>query len=270
MSTILSLIQGSPEWHEHRARFRNASETSAVMGLSPWLTPYMVWELKTGRRVQEVNYAMKRGTEMEPIARAAYEKETGTVMEPVVMVEGEYSASLDGISFAGDLVLEVKCPLQGRESETWKTAETNQVPLHYYWQVQHQLMVSGAELAHFYVFDGEVGLLVEVKPNYEDIAKLRQAWDEFMVFVESNSPPPLSAADTVTRDDAEWQMAAKNYVSAKQAAEEAAKAIDNAKTKLTDLAKHSSERGHGVSVSKYWKGGNAGKQEVRVTVCKGV
>ena len=36
MSTIVKLVQGSPEWHEHRLHHRNASETPAVLGVSPW------------------------------------------------------------------------------------------------------------------------------------------------------------------------------------------------------------------------------------------
>ncbi|MBI4203940.1 MAG: hypothetical protein HY527_02835 [Betaproteobacteria bacterium] len=39
MSAILKLVQGTPAWHEHRAKSRNASETPAVLGVSPWQTP---------------------------------------------------------------------------------------------------------------------------------------------------------------------------------------------------------------------------------------
>ena len=34
MSTIVKLVQGSVEWHEHRRSDRNASETAAVLGCS--------------------------------------------------------------------------------------------------------------------------------------------------------------------------------------------------------------------------------------------
>ena len=36
MSTIVKLVQGSAEWDEHRRKYRNASETPAVLGVSPW------------------------------------------------------------------------------------------------------------------------------------------------------------------------------------------------------------------------------------------
>ena len=35
---IVKLMQGSAEWHEHRRKHRNASETPVVLGVSPWLT----------------------------------------------------------------------------------------------------------------------------------------------------------------------------------------------------------------------------------------
>jgi putative phage-type endonuclease len=85
MSAILKLVQGTPEWLDHRRKYRNASETPAVMGVSPWQTPYGLWLERTGRAQTKVNAAMTRGAELEPAARAAYEKLTGNVMEPLVV-----------------------------------------------------------------------------------------------------------------------------------------------------------------------------------------
>lgn len=268
MSTIVQLVQGSEEWHAHRAKYRNASEASAVMGLNPWMTPYQLWEIKTGRRTQEVTFPMQRGLELEPKARLAYEESTGNIMEPVVMVNGDYSASLDGISLDGDLILEVKCPLKGQQSDTWKTAAVGMVERHYELQIQHQLMVSGADLCHFYVFDGTEGLTVEVQPNNDDIEMLRSAWDEFMTFVETDTAPPITAADTVTRQDEAWKQAAEQYIDFKQAADEAVRVTDEAKARLVALVRHSSERGHGVSVCKFVRGKASAKEEVRVTISK--
>ena len=74
---IVRMAQGSPEWHEHRRKYRNASETPAVLGVSPWQTPYQLWQLKLGLVEQEVTPAMRHGSDMEPAARAAYERQTG-------------------------------------------------------------------------------------------------------------------------------------------------------------------------------------------------
>ena len=77
MSAIVKLVQGSAEWHEHRRNHRNASETPAVLGVSPWMTPYQLWQIKLGLVEPEVTLAMLHGTQLEPQARAAYEALTG-------------------------------------------------------------------------------------------------------------------------------------------------------------------------------------------------
>lgn len=255
MSTILRLVQGTPEWLEHRLRYRNASETPAVMGVSPWVTPYQLWLQRTGRAETKVNAAMTRGAELEPAARAAYERLTGHIMEPLVVVDGDYSASLDGITLDGEVLLEVKCPMQGRSSQAWQCAAAKDVPEPYFWQLQHQLMVTGAALGHLYVFDGTEGALVEVKPEQRSWDRIRGDWDVFMAFLAKNQPPPLSDRDTRKRDDDAWRQAAEAYVRAKQVAESAGAALDAAKEELTALAMHPSETGFGVSVTRYWKKG---------------
>jgi putative phage-type endonuclease len=265
---IVRLIQGSDEWQTHRLLYKNASETAALLGLSPWLTPYGLWEIKTGRRTQECNFVMQRGLELEPLARQAYERDTGAIMEPAVVVSGDYSASLDGLTFDGSLLLEVKCPYKGRDSETWKQAMLRQVEPHYMVQVQHQLMVSGAERCHFWVFDGKNGILVEVLPDPAAFEQIRTAWDEFWKFVVTDTPPPISAKDTVIREDQVWGTAAAQFIAAKDAAEEADKTAEEAKAKLIALTRHTSERGYGVSVCRYWKGRKNSQEEVRVTVLK--
>jgi putative phage-type endonuclease len=98
MSTILKLVQGSPEWLEYRRTMWNASETPAVLGISPWVTPYGLWLVKTSRSTQATNEAMVHGTKLEPEARAAYEEQTGQIMNPLVLQDGGFSASLDGIT----------------------------------------------------------------------------------------------------------------------------------------------------------------------------
>ena len=208
MSAVLKLVQGSAAWHEHRAHFRNASETAAVMGISPWQTPYQLWQVRTGRLTVATTPAMAHGTAMEPKARAAYENRTGLVMQPLVLTEGDYSASLDGITLEGDRIVEIKCPFKGRVSELWKTAQSGTVPEHYRVQIQHQLMVSGAAIADLFVFDGDEGLLVEVGRDEVTLEAIRAAWDGFQQYLDTDTPPPLTDRDTVTRTDAAWKLAA--------------------------------------------------------------
>lgn len=86
--------------------------------------------------------AMQLGTDLEPVARAAYEAQTGSVMRPLVLVDGAYSASLDGMTLLGDLILEIKCPLCGTRSDLRQDVQTRTVPEHYLVQVPHQLILA--------------------------------------------------------------------------------------------------------------------------------
>jgi len=287
MAEIVRLIQGSPEWHEHRKQHRNASETAPVLKVSPWLTPYRLWLQRTGRVEPEVNPAMRRGQELEPAARAAYEQLTGLVLEPLVLVDGEYSASLDGITLDGELILEIKCPLKGMDSELWKQVQAGQMPEHYFWQVQHQLMVSAAKLAHVWIWDGRRGVLLEQHPAPERWKTIRHAWDAFMELIRTDQPPLLTDRDTVERLDPDWRLAAERVINAKRLADGAATELEAAKKALIALTTHPSERGAGVTVTRYWKAGPVdyskipplaevdrerfrapGGEEVRVTVSK--
>jgi putative phage-type endonuclease len=286
-AAVLKLVQGTPEWHSHRAQFRNASESAAVMGLNPWQTLYQLWLVRTGRLEVPVTAPMQHGTQMEPKARAAYEEQTGAVMQPLVLTEGDYSASLDGITLDGDLIVEIKCPYKGQASALWQAVSVGEVPEHYRIQVQHQMMVSGAAQAHLWVFDGSTGLLVEIQRDEATMAAIREAWDEFQTYLDTDTPPPLTDRDTVERSDPAWTLAAGLYVEAKRKAEDAAESLDRARERLVGLASHASESGHGVTVTRFFKQGNvdykkvpelkvvdldryraAGRVEVRVTVAK--
>lgn len=252
---VAQLVQGSIQWHEHRRSHRNASETAAVIGVSPWCTPYQLWQQKLGLVEPEVTQAMLRGTQVEPAARAAYEAKTGLVMMPLVLVDGDYSASLDGITLDGFRIVEIKVPFKGRDSALWQSVSEGDLPEHYRWQVQHQLMVAGAEVADVWVFDGTEGILREVTPDPRAWPRIHAAWDEFMRFVATSQAPPLTDRDTRVREDPEWLEAAAAYLELRTQHEKLGGRYEDAKAKLVCLASHPSESANGVSVTRYWKRG---------------
>jgi putative phage-type endonuclease len=261
---IVKLIQGSPEWLAYRLSRRNASETAAVMGVSPWTTPFQLWLLKTGRSITKVTSAMQHGTDTEPAARAAYEAHTGFVMQPLVLEHNGYSASLDGITFDHDLILEIKCPVRGSRSDLWQDVAGGSVPEHYAIQVQHQLMVSDAPKCHLWVFDGQRGLLHEISRDEAVMERIRTGWEAFQVFLDTDAPPPLTEADTVQRSDTFWKDAAAAFASAKLAADAADAALAAARDALVKLAAHPREQGAGVTVTRFWKAGSVAYAKVPV------
>ena len=253
---IVQLVQGSPEWLAYRLSRRNASETAAVLGASPWTTPYQLWLLKTGRAVTTVTSAMRHGTDTEPAARADYEAQTGSVMQPLVLEHKGYSASLDGITFDHDLILEIKCPVRGSRSDLWSDVAAGAVPEHYAIQVQHQLTVSDAPKCHLWVFDGQRGLLHEIPRDEAVMERIRAGWEAFQSHLETDTPPPLTDADTVQRSDTFWKDAAASFNQAKQAVDAAELTLAAAREALVKLAVHPREQGAGVSVTRFWKAGN--------------
>jgi len=199
---------------------------------------------------------MLRGVHLEPAARAAYEARTGLVMQPVVLVaEGGYSCSLDGLTLGGERLLEVKCPVRGRDSTLWEAVTAGKLPDHYQWQVQHQLMVSNAEVADVWVFDGSEGILLEVVPDRGAWTTLCEGWDRFWEYLVTKTPPPLSKGDVRGRSDPEWAAAAAHYLDLKFFADGAQRALAEAKDRLVALTSHTSETGAGVTVTRYWKAG---------------
>ncbi|MCB1666530.1 MAG: YqaJ viral recombinase family protein [Pseudomonadales bacterium] len=266
MTTRIYLEQGSADWLAHRQQYRNASETPAVMGVSPWMSPYQLWELRTGRRQQEVTYPMERGLRLEQPARVAYEALTGHVVQPITLVEGDYSASLDGLTFDGSLLVEIKCPVRGAGSTLWEQISQGEVPEHYRLQVQHQLMVSGAEQAELFVYDEELGkgIVLPIPPDPASHEAIRAAWDLFMPHIEADTPPELTERDRLVRDDPAWLAAAETFARRKSALDAAKSAADEARAALLELADHPSVTGGGVTVTRFVRKGSVDYRKAAV------
>ncbi len=130
-------------------------------------------------------------------------------------------------------------------------------------------------------------MLVTLQREADLMERIRGGWEDFQTYLDTDSPPPLTEADSVLRADAAWARAAQAYLQAKQVAEAADEGLEVARRGLVGLIRHPREQGAGVSVVKLWKAGNVdykkvpqlvgvdlsryrgqGREEVRVTVVK--
>jgi putative phage-type endonuclease len=262
------LLQGSEEWLSWRTGGIGGSEAATVDKRNPWMSPLQLWALKTGRVPPiQTTPAMQRGHDLEPIARVEYEVYTGNVVRPDCFIHGEYDfmrASLDGITADGKLLVEIKAPGYRAHSEALR----GNVP-HYYWpQVQHQLAVTGAEVAHYWSYKPETGgVLIEVLPDFEYISHLIEVEREFWNCVVTDTPPESAVwvgeeegvVSVETRTDAAWIEAAQAYTQARRAVETAKVEEERLRKILEDLARTSStERivGGGVSVLRTKRAGS--------------
>lgn len=264
MSVPANLHQGSEQWLAYRKARGGASEVAALLGCSPFFprTPLELWQVKTGRTEVYANAAIQRGNRLEAAARSYVEGCFGEVFEPQVVEQGRIIASLDGQSFDGKTIIEIKIPAAGVDSELWKyTAEHNNPPEHYLVQVQQQLMVSQAERCIFCVCVASGDEVVEclhldVFPDPAMHERIRKAWHEFFPFIDSDTPPPPTDRDVIERSDADWADAAQAYRIAKRALENAQSAEKAARERMQELAGEQSAKGCGVSATRYYVQGS--------------
>lgn len=147
---IVNLIQGSPEWHEHRRTHFNASDAAAMLGISPYMSrEELLKRMATGiasEPTPEQQRIFARGHAIEAACRPHAETVIGESISPVVGVSGKLSASFDGITFGEDVIWECKT-LNSTLREVFRTGA--ELPEHYRAQLEHQLMVSGADKCLF-------------------------------------------------------------------------------------------------------------------------
>lgn len=195
---LVNLVQGSPEWHAHRAQHFNASDAPAMMGASSYKTrSELIKELATGI-VPEVDAATQRrfndGHQFEALARPLAEKIIGEDLSPCVGTRGKYSASFDGLTFMNDTAFEHKTlnsTLRGVMEAGCTGAD---LPLQYRVQMEQQAMVSGAERILFMASKWTPeGLPVEAlhcwyEPDAELRAQIIAGWEQLEKDVAAYDP----------------------------------------------------------------------------------
>jgi putative phage-type endonuclease len=256
MPRIERLRQNTPEWHRWRRQGIGASDAPVVMGEAPFRTRRYLWSVKTGlARETAAGPAARRGRALEYTARAAYERHTGIQMEPLCLVHDGFEwmrASLDGLSFDGSIVLEIKCPWGNRDQAALRDGR---IPAHYYAQVQHQLEVSGANELHYWSFDGRAGTLVTVRHDRDYVAKLLEAENAFWTRVLEHRWP--DEGDELNRsNDLKWRAAVSRYRVAKVRLERATQEEQYARSELEKLAIARRTYGCGTEVLRSFRRGS--------------
>jgi len=199
---IVKLIQSTPEWHQHRAQHLNASDTPAMLGCSSYKTrAELVHEVATGL-VPEVDAATQKrfddGHRYEALARPLAEKIVGDELYPCVGTEGKFSASFDGITLLEETIFEHKSLNDALRAVMRDGCRGQDLPLQYRAQMEHQLMVSGADRALFMASKWEGSELVEelhtwYMPDPELRARIVAGWEQFEADVSAFEPTPARA-----------------------------------------------------------------------------
>jgi putative phage-type endonuclease len=193
------IIQGTPEWFAQRLGKVTASRVADVIaktktGYSTSRANYLaqlVAERLTGQAAESFsNAAMQHGTETEPLARMAYETETGLMVTEVAMIDHPTivmtGASPDGLVGESGLV-EIKCPNTATHIDTLLS---DKAPTKYIPQMQWQMVCTGRAWCDFVSFDPrlpeDMQLFVKrVERDDAYIAELEAEVKTFLIEVES-------------------------------------------------------------------------------------
>lgn len=236
---IINVEQGTKEWlQERKGKITSTLSYKIKNGVTQ-----SNYDAFIGVSGFKGNYHTERGKRGEEqmrdfiIARDKLKLTTPTV------VDGNFMASLDGITECFETIYEFKCPASD-ESKTYKNAQQGFADDSYFWQMQHALMVTGAKRCIYVVglmsedsnIDYSTIIEIEVFPHPATIQAIQANASEFLEQVKDFK---------ITLPDWHEQIA-KEYLNAKQKAEEWKKEAELLSSKLKELGSH---KGNGVTVS---------------------
>lgn len=178
---IHNVVQGAPEWHALRADHFNASEAPAMMGCSKHQTRTELLAEKKSGISRPVSPSQQRifdkGHAAEAAARPILEKMIGEELYPIVGTDGNLLASMDGATDLCDTIFEHKLWNESLVAQV----RSGELEPHYYWQLEQQLLVSGAEKVIFVCSDGTRDNFVSMEylPVPGRAEQLLAGWKQF-------------------------------------------------------------------------------------------
>lgn len=189
----INVTQGSEAWLKLRKDFFTASEAPMMMGDHKNISRNQLLDAKKGWTTIVDKYLQKlfdEGHATEEAARPLAAADVGEDLFPVtgsLEVEGlALLASFDGLTMFDDVCFEHKL----FNKTLAENVLNNVLEPHYYWQLEQQLLVSGADKCYFVTSDG-------TKDNwqsmyYVSVPERREAlikgWKQFAIDLENHEP----------------------------------------------------------------------------------
>ena len=192
---IHDLEQGSQEWHDLRFKTFTASEAPAMMG-EGHMTRTELLNLKKNMTPKEAGPFLQslfdRGHDVEkkalPIVEQAIERSLYPMVGSVEVDDMTFLASFDGLSMDFSIGFENKL----YNTDVIRMIVESELSGKYFWQLEHQLLVSGAKYIIFTCSDGteEETYQLIYHSNPERRAKLIAGWRQFKDDLEDHEVKP--------------------------------------------------------------------------------
>jgi len=241
-------IQDTPEWQKECHGTIGASKAAAVLGVSPWSTPYQAWLELTGQAAPTfTSPAMLRGIMLEPVAIELLSRSVPDV-RPHPQDKFLYSQAYPFAHVLPDATcesgyVEIKVP----SPQGWGQMALRGIPEHYRVALQHAMAVQGYDAILFVALNPVTMELLTIMVEADDAEQQRimdaerDFWERYVVpRVAPDTPQNMLAAmerSCVPQlSDARIEKAALEYLRADEAAMEAAALKDMAKDDLLAAA----------------------------------
>lgn len=197
------------DWLTVRKQGIGSSDAPTACGINPYKSMLELWLDKTGRlSAEEVNISghspLYWGHKLEPLVAEFYQEKTGNKVRRVNAVlqhpdldKSFMLANLD-YSVVGTNEVEIlECKTTGEHGiKLWRDG----VPLYVICQVQHQLAVTGKQLAHICVLlCGHETRIYQVERDEALIQQLIEAERQFWQYVQTDTPPPADYSESASK-----------------------------------------------------------------------
>lgn len=190
----VTLQQGSDSWLNWRREGLTATEAGVILNQNPNKSPWRLWMEKKGKATpQDLSSvpAVRFGRENEDTARKIFEG-THSTTAPAVCAEWDadrrFRASFDGLTPEG-IPVEFKCPQGNTLADVRENGEFSEAYLLYFFQVQHQLLVSEAPYGWLCFLDGMKLIEFKILRSEETIRQIISAGKVFLDSLQGNEPP---------------------------------------------------------------------------------
>jgi len=187
-----------------RRSYIGGGDAAAIAGVGLWGSPYSVWAYKTGATPEEdreITERMQWGLLLEqPVAQEWARREGVTELRKAVFRRHQTIPYIAGHPdfmgvhpVDGKVLIETK--LSDRASE-WEGEDGDQIPLQYFLQVQHYLLITGLRVGYLVVLvRGNALRSYRIERDDEIIAGLIETYAEFWQRVHSGEAPEVDGHD---------------------------------------------------------------------------
>ena len=194
---IVNLDQRTDAWKAWRNQGITATDSTVILGASPYKTPWRLWAEKVGKILPpdlSGNPNVQRGVALEDEVRLLFQNKHLTCVMPSCAesdVDPIFRASFDGLTPLNEPV-EFKCPGEKVLTEVRTEGLKAKTVQMYSVQVQHQMLVSGSNRGWLVFYDSTTKELIEFEIQRDEtiIKRLLAEGRKFYECVTKKIEPP--------------------------------------------------------------------------------